>query len=71
MNGKTVMKGMAVQLLAQINQAMDKGKITDNDPYTIQIRELKKHLLAFTTAKGQKALCAVSIRFTLRNYLSF
>ncbi len=56
MNGKSGMKEKAKQLLLQINRAMDKGKITDNDPYVTEIHELKKNLKSFTTDKVQKVL---------------
>jgi hypothetical protein len=56
MNGKPSMKEKAKQLLQQINRAMDKGKITDNDPYIVEIHELKKNLKAFTTDKTIKVL---------------
>jgi hypothetical protein len=55
-NGKIGMKEQAKQLLTQINRAMDKGRITDNDPYITEIHELKKNLKEFTTAKGIKVL---------------
>jgi hypothetical protein len=56
MNGKTGIKEKAGQLLDQINRAMDKGNITDSDPYIIEIHAIKKHLKAFTSGKGQKVL---------------
>ncbi len=56
MNGKVGMKEKAKQLLQQINRAMDKGKVTDNDPYIAEIHELKKNLKTFTTDKVQKVL---------------
>jgi hypothetical protein len=56
LNGKTGMKEKAHQLLDQINRAIDKGRITDSDPYIIQIDELKKHLHSFITGKGHKFL---------------
>jgi hypothetical protein len=56
MNGKLGMKEKAKQLLQQINKAMDKGKITDNDPYIVEIHELKKNLKSFTTNKSIKVL---------------
>ncbi len=56
LNGKTGMKEKAKQLLLQINRSMDKGTITDNDPYISEIHELKKNLKAFTTGKAQKVL---------------
>ena len=56
MNGKVGMKEKAKNLLEQINRAYDKGKITDNDPYIVEIHELKKNLKAFTTDKTIKAL---------------
>ncbi len=63
MNGKTGIKEKAGQLLDQINRAMDKGKITDSDPYVIEIHEIKKHLKAFTTVDlpflGQPLFCLV------------
>lgn len=56
MNGKPGTKEKAKQLLQQINHAMDKGKITDNDPYIVEIHELKKNLKAFATDKSIKVL---------------
>jgi len=56
LNGKTDIKEKAKNLLEQINQAMDKGKIKDNDPYITEIHELKKNLKAFTTNKTEKTL---------------
>src|SRR6266498_2651559 len=56
MNGKPAMKEKAKQLLRQINRAYEKGKIRDNDPYIVEIHELKKNLKAFTTGKSQKVL---------------
>jgi hypothetical protein len=56
MNGKPGMKEKAKQLLQQINRAYDRGKITDNDPYIVEIHELKKNLKAFTTDKTIKVL---------------
>lgn len=56
MNEKPGMKEKAKQLLGQINRAYDKGKITDNDPYIVEIHELKKNLKAFTTDKSIKTL---------------
>lgn len=56
MNGKPGMKEKAKQLLQQINKAMDKEKITDNDPYIVEIHELKKNLKSFTTDKSIKVL---------------
>lgn len=56
MNEKPGMKEKAKGLLAQINRAMDKGKITDNDPYIVEVHEIKKNLKAFTTDKSIKVL---------------
>lgn len=56
MNGKPGMKEKAKQLLQQINRAIDKGRIKDNDPYTVEIHELKRNLKAFTTDKTIKVL---------------
>ncbi len=55
MNGKPGMKEKAKQLLAQINNAMLKGTVTDGDRYIIEIHELKKNLKQFTTTT-QKVL---------------
>lgn len=56
MNEKPGMKEKARQLLEQINRAMEKGKITDNDPYIVEIHELKKNLKAFITDKTVRTL---------------
>ena len=56
MNGKLAMKQKAKQLLDQINNAYTKGKVTDNDPYIIEIHELKKNLKTFITTASQKTL---------------
>ncbi len=56
MNGKPGMKEKAKMLLAQINRAYEKGKITDSDPYIIEIHELKKNLKTFITNKTIKTL---------------
>jgi hypothetical protein len=56
MNGKPGMKEKAKKLLEQINNAYSKTKITDNDPYIVEIHELKKNLRAFTTNKSEKVL---------------
>lgn len=56
LNEKPGMKEKAKQLLEQINRAMDKGKITDNDPYIVEIHELKKNLKSFITDKAIKTL---------------
>jgi hypothetical protein len=56
MNGKQGMKDKAKQLLQQINQAIEKGKIADDDPYAVEIHELKKNLKAFATDKAIKVL---------------
>ncbi len=56
MNEKPGMKEKAKALLDQINKAMEKGKISDNDPYIVEIHELKKNLKAFTTDKTMKTL---------------
>jgi hypothetical protein len=56
MNGKLGMKDKAKQLLQQINRAMDKGKIADNDTYISEIHELKKNLKSFASDKVQKVL---------------
>ena len=56
MNGKPGMKEKAKKLLDQINKAYSKGKITDNDPYIVEIHELKKNLKSFATNKSEKVL---------------
>jgi hypothetical protein len=56
MNGKPAMKLKAKELLEQINKALDKGKLSDNDIYIGEIHELKKNLKTFITTTGQKAL---------------
>jgi hypothetical protein len=56
LNGKIAMKQKAKLLLDQINNAITKGKITDNDPYIIEIHELKKNLKAFITTPSIKTL---------------
>ncbi len=56
MNGKPGMKEKGKQLLQQINRAIEKGKITDSDPYVVEIHELKKNLKAFATDKTIKTL---------------
>jgi hypothetical protein len=56
LNGKIGMKQKAKLLLEQINNAITKGKITDNDPYIIEIHEMKKNLKAFITTPSIKTL---------------
>jgi hypothetical protein len=56
MNEKPGMKEKAKALLDQINRAYEKGRITDSDPYIVEIHELKKNLKAFTTDKAIKTL---------------
>jgi hypothetical protein len=56
LNGKSDVKEKAKNLLEQINRAMDKGKITDNDPYINEIHELKKNLKSFTSSKEKDIL---------------
>lgn len=56
MNEKPGMKEKAKSLLDQINRAIEEGKITDSDPYIVEIHELKKNLKAFTTDKTIKLL---------------
>jgi hypothetical protein len=56
MNEKPGMKEKAKAMLQQINRAIEKGKIGDNDPYIVEIHELKKNLKAFTTDKTVKTL---------------
>jgi hypothetical protein len=56
LNGKPGMKEKAKQLLMQINRAIDKGRIPENDPYTTEVYEIKKNLKQFTTSKTTKTL---------------
>lgn len=56
MNGKPGMKEKAKQLLQQINRAIDKRRVSDNDPYIVELHELKKNLKTFTTDKTIKVL---------------
>jgi hypothetical protein len=56
LNGKVAMKQKAKLLLDQINNAITKKKITDSDPYIIEIHELKKNLKAFITTPSIKTL---------------
>lgn len=56
MNEKPGMKEKARQLLEQINRAYEKGKITDSDPYIVEIHELKKNLKSFVTDKTVRTL---------------
>jgi hypothetical protein len=56
LNGKVAMKQKAKLLLDQINNAITKGKITDSDPYIIEIHELKKNLKTFITTPSIKTL---------------
>jgi hypothetical protein len=56
LNGKVAMKQKAKLLLDQINKAITKGKINDNDPYIIEIHEMKKNLKAFITTPSIKTL---------------
>lgn len=56
LNGKIGMKQKAKLLLDQINKAITKGNINDNDPYIVEIHELKKNLKTFITTAGIKTL---------------
>jgi hypothetical protein len=56
MNGKPGMKEKAKKLLTQINRAIDKGRLTETDPYMPEIYELKKNLKAFSINKAIKVL---------------
>lgn len=56
LNGKTGIKEKARKLLDQINKAMDKGKIIDDDRYISEIHTIKKNLKAFVSHKAEKTL---------------
>ncbi|MFN4313307.1 MAG: hypothetical protein ACK4E0_03365 [Chitinophagaceae bacterium] len=56
LNGKLGVKEKAKQLLGQINRAIERGQIPDNDPYSVEMYEIKKNLKAFVTGKQMKSL---------------
>ena len=56
LNEKPGMKQKAKLLLDHINNAYTKGKITDNDPYIVEIHELKNKLKSFINTASQKTL---------------
>ncbi len=56
MNGKSGVKEKAKELLTQINRAIEKGRVPDNDPYMTEIMEIKKNLKTFVSEKSQKTL---------------
>jgi len=56
MNEKSGVKEKAKSLLDQINRAMEKGKISDSDPYIVEIHEIKKNLKSFISDKTVKTL---------------
>ncbi|MBS1586499.1 MAG: hypothetical protein JSS82_13240 [Bacteroidetes bacterium] len=56
LNGKVGTKEKARLLLGQINRAYEQKKITDRDPYVVEIHEIKKNLEHFLSEKSAKAL---------------
>jgi hypothetical protein len=56
LNGKTGVKDKAKVLLGQINRAVEKGQITDSDPYIVEIHDIKKHLEQLLSDKNVKVL---------------
>ena len=56
LNGKAGMKEKAKLLLGQINRAYEKGNVKDNDPYIIEMHEIKKNLETFIADKSVKVL---------------
>ena len=56
LNGKQGVKEKARNLLEQINRAMDKGKITDDDRYISETHTIKKNLKSFVSDKAEKTL---------------
>lgn len=56
LNGKHGVKEKARNLLDQINRAMDKGKVTDDDRYISEIHAIKKNLKSFVSDKLEKTL---------------
>jgi len=56
LNGKLGMKQKGKDLLAQINRAIEKGKISDDDPYLAEIEDIRKNLEWFIGDKTVKSL---------------
>jgi len=56
LNGKVGMKEKARALIGQITQAYEKGKISNSDPYIVEMNELKKNLEYFISHKEVKTL---------------
>lgn len=56
LNGKPAMKEKARLLLGQINRAYEKGNINDNDPYIVEMHEIKKNLELFLSENATKVL---------------
>ncbi len=56
MNGKPAMKEKARLLLGQINRAYEQGKIGEQDPYIVEMHEIKKNLAHFLSEHGRATL---------------
>lgn len=56
LNEKPDMRDRARKLLLQVNSAYQKGRITDSDPYIIEVHEIKKNLEHFIGDRTIKVL---------------
>lgn len=56
LNGKPGMKEKAKQLLKQVNRAIDKGKVSNADPYISEINDIRQNLEQFIGSKSEKVL---------------
>lgn len=56
MHEKTGMKEKAKNLLSEIDNAYEKGKILDHDPYAKELLEIKRNLQDFISDRGMKTL---------------
>lgn len=56
LNGKIGTKEKARLLLGQINRAYEQKKVTDRDPYIVEMHEIKKNLEHFLSEKTAKVL---------------
>jgi predicted HicB family RNase H-like nuclease len=53
LNGKSGIKDKAKLLLGQINRAYESGKISDGDPYIVEMHEVRKNLELFIGEKSK------------------
>ena len=56
LNGKSGVKEKAKTLLSQINAAIDKGRLSENDPYITEIHSMKNNLRNYIGTKGSNQL---------------